>query len=150
VKTISKVILSSCVGIPVASVALFSWAAFGDQSETGFHRSSVDWLPETASDISFYRNSNIANILAYEFHISKPDFEALAGERGWRVKPLEQRASVIRYTQCLPSGHHQRTEPFAAAASEGLFFEDRRSNGGGISVLFDGANSMAYVFKSNR
>jgi hypothetical protein len=150
VKTITKVILGSCVGIPVAAVAFFGWVGFGDHSETGVHRPSVDWLPQTASDISFYRNSNIGNILAYEFHISKPDFEALARERGWPVKPPEQGASVIRYTQCLPSGHPYRNEPFAAETSDGLFFEDRRPNGGGITVLFDNASSTAYVFTSNR
>ena len=150
VKTITKVILSSCVGIPAAAVAFFGWAAFGDHSETGIHRPSVDWLPQTASDISFYRNSNIESILAYEFHISKSDFKALARERGWPVKAPEQRASVIRYTQCLPFGAPHRNEPFAAATSDGLFFEERRPNGGGITVLFDDANSMAYVFKSNR
>lgn len=148
-KTIAKVIIASCVGIPAAAVRFFFWAAFGDHIETGFHRPSVDWLPRTASDISFYRNNNIANVLAYEFHIFKPDFEILARERGWPVKPPEQRASVIRYTQCLPKGHPQRTGPFRIY-SDGLYFDDLRPNGGGITVLFDDANSMAYVFQSNR
>ena len=123
--------------------------------ETGFHLASVDWLPPTASDISFYRNSNIGNVLACEFHISKADFEALARERGWLVKPLYDLPSVdeesaYRYTEYLPDGHPQRREPFKATISEGLFFEDRHKNGGGITVLYDEAHSMAYVDSSNR
>jgi hypothetical protein len=134
----------------VAVFTLFCWAAFRDHIETGFHQHRVDWLPPTATDISFYRNSNLANTLAYEFHISRSDFEALARDRYWPVKPLEQRVSVIRYIQCLPSEHSQSNEPLWAETSVGLFFENRRGNGGGITVLFDDTDSMAYVFQSNR
>ena len=145
-----KVVLFTCLGIPAAAVGLVGWAMFGDHIEIGIHRPSVDWLPHTASDISFYRNTNMANFLAYEFHISKPDFETLAHERSWPVKPPEGRVSVARYTQCLPDGHPQLIEPLEAETYDGLFFELRHQNGGGITVLYDETSSMAYVFKSNR
>lgn len=149
-RTATKVVLVACICIFAAAVAFFSWGAFGDHSETGFRRPHVDWLPPAASDISFYRSSNIANVLAYEFHIARPDFEALAREQGWPVKPPGRQVFVIRYTQCLPPGHPQRTEPFHAASSAGLFYENRRANGGAITVLYDDATSTAYVFQSNR
>lgn len=149
-KAVTKIILVGCAVTAAGFVAFFGWTAFGDRSETGFHCPSVPWLPQSASDISFYRNSNIGNVQAYEFQISRPDFEALARERGWNVKPMKQEVSIIRYTQCLPSAHIQRTEPFHAMSSSGLFYEDRRPNGGGISVLYDDVKSMAYVFSSNR
>ena len=146
-KTITTVVL-----ILVAAGIAF-WEVFGDHSETGFHCPSVAWLPQTASDISFCRNRGLfSDILIYEFHISKPDFEALARDRNWRVKPTEQQASVIRYTVSLPRGHRLRVPPFEAQASDGLFFSDMRTKGRvtkGVTVLFDDAHSMAYVSKSN-
>ena len=123
---------------------------FGDHSEVGIHRLSVDWLPRGATDVSFYRNSNIANFFAYEFRISRADFEALSHERGWLFKPSVHDDSVPRFTQCLPSDHPNRKEPFSASASVGLFYEVRHGNGGGVAVLYDDEKSMAYVFTSNR
>jgi hypothetical protein len=150
VKKNTKIVLSACLTIAVTGVAFFLWAAFGDHSEMGVHRSRVDWLPATASDISFYRNTNISGVRVYEFRISRQDFEALAKEEGWAVKPFQEKKVVVRYTQCLPANHPDQKPPFYAESSTGLFFEERHANGGGISVLYDTGIGMAFVDRSNR
>jgi hypothetical protein len=134
----------------VLGVGVFCWFAFGSHIETGFHERSVDWLPTTATNISYFKNRNIANIETYEFCISGPDFAALAHDRGWAVKLIEKPMSILRYTWWLAAEHPQRMKPFYAEASKGSYYEDRRPNNGGIAVLYNEDSQTAYVDKSNR
>jgi len=127
-----------------------AWTMLGDHSETGFHCAQVDWLPSSASDVSFYRNQTLSFTEIYEFRIPKADFEALARKQNWPLRPAKPEDSVMRFTMCLPSGHPEYRQPFYAMSSKGLFYEYRQSNNGGTAVLFDEATSMAYVDISDR
>lgn len=142
------------IGVGAAVVligfALLAWFPSEPVVEMGFHRATLEDLPSTASDISFYRDQGFGGTFLCEFKISKSNFEALAGTRGWIVIPLSEEKSVPRYTYALPEGHSAKLPPYHVKVSDGLFFEKRQPNNGGISVLFDESQSTAYIFWSHR
>ena len=68
---------------------------------------SVDWLPPSATDISYYKRDGFGWIKNYECYIPEDDFLSLAAKKGWK---LEEKENV-------------------------LFYEKRHSNGGGVTAL---------------
>jgi hypothetical protein len=132
---------------------LLATLAFGlaySHPESGVALASVEWLDSRASDISFYRANDFSGNFAYEFRIGGDDFATLARERGWQVGPLTEHRNVMRYTFFLPETDSRRQKPFSVEFDSGLFYESRRPNGGGITVLYDTNASRAYVSQSSR
>jgi hypothetical protein len=140
----------------VSGAALFGllgfWA-FGlaySRPESGVALASVGWLDSRASDISYYRANDFSGNFVYEFRMSRMDFAALARERGWPLAPLVEHRTILRYTFFLPETDSRRQKPFFIELDGGMFYESRRPNGGGITVLYDTNASRAYVFQSSR
>jgi len=144
----AKIILLSAAALIVVLVAFFWWGV-QQRYETQLHVPRVDWLPATASDISSSRITGWGNTHAYEFHIARADFEVLARERSWAVKPIDKETSIMRYVQCLPEGHPDLKNPPRASSSAGLYYEDRKRGGAGLTVLYDDPSDTAYVFTSS-
>lgn len=131
--------------------ALFFWAAFGDHPESGTHCAHVDWLPDTASDISYYRNPNIGNNRAYEFRMSLENFLAYAAKQKWAVQPFSGEASVRRHTYFgQHPGDSADMRNIRIRSTDGLFYEKRYANGGGVTVLYDKPSGIAYINESSR
>ena len=145
-----KVVIGIGAVAAVIGFGLLAWFPSNPAVEIGFHRATLEDLPPTASDISFYRYRGFGGVFLCEFKISKSNFEALASSRGWNVAPFSREKSIPRYTDVLPKGHSAKQLPYYMKASSGLFFEKRQSNNGGISVLFDDSQSMAYISWSHR
>jgi hypothetical protein len=59
------------------------WSMFAKRSETAENIDTVDWLPTSVSNISYYVNKNISGIVACEFIISESDFLDFAMKHGW-------------------------------------------------------------------
>jgi len=130
-----------------------AWLAFGfaySHPKSGTGLTSVEWLDSKASDISYFRSKDPGGVLVYEFHITSTDFDALAKERDWHMVPQGGLCSILRYTFFLPETDARRQKPLIADVKKGLFFENRHSNGGGITVLYDTNALRAYVFQSSR
>ena len=130
-----------------------AWLAFGfadSHPESGTGLTSVEWLDSRASDISYLRSKDPGGVFVYEFHITSTDFDALAKERDWHMVPQGGLCSILRYTFFLPETDARRQKPLIADVKKGLFFENRHSNGGGITVLYDTNALRAYVFQSSR
>jgi len=123
--------------------------------ETGENVARVAWLPHSASNISYYQSYSFT---AYEFDIPEADFIAWVS---WEMQPITQPVTVMRYTYIRP----QRPKPSENAdfrelkaymahrqveVADGLYYNHRRSNGGGVSVAYDRERGRAYFQSSPR
>lgn len=105
-------------------------------------------LDSRASNICFYRGSGCARLLVSEFNIKQADFFALAKEKDWHLSRIDASQHPMRFSDFIPEGHPDRTEPFKVEVKIGFIFEDRMRNGGGITVIYDSGNERAYVYQS--
>jgi hypothetical protein len=113
----------------------------------------VTWLPPAASYISYYRSYNFT---AYEFDISETEFKRWI----WLdVKPITQPVKIYRYSHRIRTNSDFGLNPslaeleeweatYRATVSDGLYYNDRRSSGGGVTVAFDRTKDRAY-FQTN-
>jgi hypothetical protein len=131
-------------------LAILAFSIAYSRPELGTELNSVEWLDSRATDISFYRANDFSGALAYEFSIRDEDFTALAHEQNWHTVPTIGQRNVMRYMFFLPEKDARRTSQLFAEVENGLFFESRRPNGCGITVLYDTNASRAYVFQSSR
>jgi hypothetical protein len=108
-KVLAKALIIITIAIPLAFMVLF-WSAFlPHEIKTGEHLDSVDWLPSSASDVSFTKRGGFGWIKNYECLIPEDDFYLLSAEEGW---DLEREGNI-------------------------LFYEKRHLNGGGVTVHYN-------------
>lgn len=138
------------LGLLVGFLAFIAFGLAYSHPESGTGLSSVGWLDSKASDISYYRANDFGGAFAYEFRISIVDFETLARERSWQIAPLTEPRHTMRYSFFLPESDARRQTPQFAEVERGLFYEKRRPNGGGVTVIYDTNTLRAYVFQSSR
>lgn len=141
---------STVAALLLGLLAILAYGLAYSRPESGVALTSVDWLDSRASDISYFRANDFSGNFAYEFHISTADFEALARERGWLVAPITERRSIMRYTFFLPKTNALLHGPPIFELDRGMFYERRRPNGGGITVMYDANSLRAYVNQSSR
>ena len=121
--------------------------------ETAENVKHVDWLPKTATNVSYFRSYAYT---AYEFDISEPEF------RRWtslEVKPISKPVTIARYSlmtrqqsELPPDATPAQFEAWEAerhaTVADGFYYENRRGNGGGVSVAFDRTKGRVY-FQTN-
>ncbi len=160
---VGAVVLGVLFVLPGSCGVLFLWAVTRP-AEVGVNISSVSWLPKEASDVSYYKTYVLT---AYEFSISEDGFEKWAARYG-EAKEIESVVRVARFSymeslsfpEPLPMGasesEWERHEAERArlevlrsiAITDGLVFEIRESDGGGLTVAYDRDYGRAY-FESN-
>ena len=122
-------------------------------AETGRGVASVDWLPATASNVSYYKS--YLNT-AYEFDISEANFVRWSR---WKLQPITTPVEFLRCTYFLRDPSDSGLSPTVSEAidlshivqiSNGLFYEERQPNGGGVEVAFDRDTGRAYFHSSPR
>jgi len=101
---------------------LFFFAFHTGEPITGKHVESVDWLPPSATDISYYKRDGFGWIKDYECSIPEDDFLSLAAKAGWKLQEEENL----------------------------LFYEKRHPNGGGVTVYYDKHAKRLSVQSSHR
>jgi hypothetical protein len=101
---------------------LFFLAFHTGEPITGKHVDSVDWLPSSATDISYYKRDGFGWIKDYECSISEHDFLSLAEKEGWKLQEEKNR----------------------------LFYEKRYPNGGGVTVYYDKHSKRLSVQSNHR
>src|SRR5690349_20371064 len=86
--SILKYAFLSLVVCVVGLVAIFVGYVSCESSkvETGAHLARVDWLPETASDITFKRTGGFGWCLVYECTLPEDAFQMLAQKEGWKIQ----------------------------------------------------------------
>lgn len=118
---------------------------------------SVDWLPASASNVSYYKSYSFT---AYEFDIAEQDFKAWA----WvKLEPITQPVTVFRYSSrneyqaSYPPNATQAQIDAIETANEnlrgkkvftGLYYESRTNSGRGVTFVYDRAAGRGY-FQSN-
>ena len=106
--------------------------------ETGENVQSVDWLPASATSVSFYKSYSFT---AYEFDIPESDFIDWAW---WDLKPITKPVRVVRYC------YFSSPDAPDATVTEGLHFVSEQSDGGGVWVAYDRKIGRAYLFTCPR
>ncbi|HEY4246753.1 MAG TPA: hypothetical protein VGM64_07850 [Lacunisphaera sp.] len=109
---------------------------------SGNHLAHVDWLPASASDVSFYWNGDsLFPMDCYECTIPYEDMLKFARESGWTlVEKSPVRLSQWRHLLHLPSvGGNGDTYESA------LLYSTDQQNGGGIQVVFHKPSSRLFV-----
>lgn len=147
----------------ISAIAFAVWFFYGayrgfTDIETGESLASVDWLPEDATNVSFYRS--YLNT-AYEFDISERGF------RDWSRWELEEITEPVRIPRYLAYSTPPPQEPrdptideieaFAleyskrgATIKNGLYYGYLQDNGGGIWVGYDRESGRAYYKSAPR
>ncbi|WP_308984112.1 hypothetical protein [Thalassobacterium sedimentorum] len=69
---------------------------------------SVSWLPNYASDISYYRSKQVQ---VFEFKVSGEDFKRWAESRGMSVRRLVNQEIISRYRAYIPTPNSRSSSP---------------------------------------
>ena len=126
--------------------------------ETGENVSFVDWLPETASNVSFYRSYMYT---AYEFDITESEFIKWSS---WDLAEISDPVSLARYklldTEIPDLGSNPSdddVEAFMTARAEqtatiddGLYYGYLQDNGGGVWAGYDRKRGRAFYQSAPR
>jgi hypothetical protein len=124
--------------------------------ETGENVARVDWLPATATNVSYYKSYPFKS---YEFDISEEEFREWAW---WDVQPITEPIRVARYNffSVPPPGvgpfseelveQHEAYAARFAVVSDGLGYVHRQSNGGGVWVAYDRKRGRAFFHSAPR
>jgi len=94
------------IAIFILPIAIYFYASSGP--EYGENVSSVGWLPDYASDISFYRSKQVQ---VYEFRIKADDFRTWASSNGMNIRRLSAPEILSRYKAYIPSEAGKSSEP---------------------------------------
>ena len=92
------------------------------EPEIGSHLASVEWLPDSATDINYYKRSGFRWIKNYDCAIPEEDFLTLAEKKKWYL---------------------QEGETY-------YFYELRHESGGGVTVSYDKESQRLAVISSHR
>lgn len=150
------------IAFVLAIIALFfvgrAVLNFMNQIERGEDLAAVDWLPASASKISF---AKCHNWQLFEFDISEDGFEAWADR--WDVSEISEPFYITRYTMLesdqsfLLDGNEselgelpEEIPEYIAVVRNGLAYGKKYSNHGGIYVAYDRDEGRAYFYSSKR
>lgn len=121
----------------------------------------VDWLPQAASNVSFYKTYFFT---AYEFDIPEAGFVALGQERNWKLSEIEEKGCQVwtyrmggkmreKYprptsdlsTETQVAEYRRQLEIIEPNVTNGPAYQVRQPNGGGIIAVYDRTKKRAYV-----
>ena len=158
------VMLLSPIIIAMLWIGSASWS--NSNPSMGENVAKVDWLPDAASNVSFYKSYSST---AYEFEIPEEDFVALGQEKKWKLLEIEGNALRVftyrsigkmreKYTDPAPefateehiAEYRRQQEIIEPTVTNGLVYQVSGQNGGGITVVYDRTKKRAYVSASPR
>lgn len=130
--------------VGICGYLLLTWMLCGNHSSSGEHLASYELLPETASDISFYRNQNFGDIFIADFAISETEF--IRWSNSFKLQPEvigEPRTiqDARAFSRGNTAGHH--------IIEHGLYISRRHRNGGGVDLAYNRDNGRGYISKSH-
>jgi hypothetical protein len=113
--------------------------------EYGEHLPQVNWLPDYASDISYYHSEQVQ---VYEFKISPADFKRWAQSSNMTVQELSRQEILSRYNAYLPSVRKNKLHN-PSTSSESTLAEDFEAWQDTISITIK-EGLTAYNPKDNK
>ena len=128
------------------------------QVETAENVEAVDWLPDSASNVSYYR-SYMAT--AYEFDTTETEFVSWSR---WGTSEIEDPVTITRYKRFAyeapsfpPNASGGDAQDFEVALAEqsaiidnGLYYGYLQGNGGGVWVGYDRELGRAFYYSAPR
>ena len=126
-------------------IAVIFWSMFCDHATFSSGLSSYGDLPSTANNISIYKASNISGLLIMVFSIPENDFKDYAESHSWPLKEITEAQSIMSALE-----YHNKSGNYYKEISNGLYFEKRQENGGGVTLAYDRGRQLAYVNRSSR
>jgi hypothetical protein len=147
----TKILVTVAAGILVAFVGLAFLASFGFSGRTvkGRHVAGVDWLPNTANDITYIKNSGgLFPWVCFECSMSPEAVRAFGEEKGWKFTEEKGYSTGLRLALQLPpvrkvDGAALDYYPMA------LVYENRKGNGGGVTAIYDPELRRLFVHQSS-
>lgn len=141
--------LAGCGLLALLALVLAGYVLLYPQEAVRRNVDAVDWLPPTASDISYYERTGFGWVRCAEFSIVRDDLLAYATANGWQLEPVTNIAAPICPALLVP--FTQTDNPLSAGTiSNGLRYKNRHPNGGGITIVYDPATSRCYYSASHR
>lgn len=111
---------------------------------------SVDWLPPEASDISYYSREGFGWFRFAEGTMTEEDFRAFAVSNDWDLEEKENVSVHMRSVLGRPPPREVREGIEMDRVRDALVYENRRPNGGGITLVFDRETDRFYFSESHR
>ena len=151
-----RALYALCLAILIFPIAFFYF--LGHSPDFGENVESVNWLPDDASQISYYRSKQVQ---VYEFKISPEAFKNWARSNQMTVAPLSEQTALSRYKAYLPPSPKKQAkhlpkhapisiEQFSAwqdeisiKINEGLIAESTDNSIG--TAIYDTTTGKAYV-----
>ena len=148
-RSIFKFLLIGLGVLLIAVILLIVFAFSSSDIKLVSHVSQVDWLPSSASDITYARRDGFGWFLTYECNLPENDFLALAKKENWPVKETTNvLGSGYRLILKLPEPTNALGDP-TYFADQAFVYENRYPNGGGVTVIYDRQRNRLLFNKSH-
>lgn len=136
-------------GLVFCGFILILCVTWTSEPKLEMHVDSVEWLPSTASDISYIEETGMGAMRIAEFAMSQADLYAYALENEWELVAKEKVSIFFRDE--IHSGDKSYQRPFEENVLDtALVYEKRYHNGGGITLVYDPQEQRGYYWYSHR
>jgi len=144
-KVVAVVGLSTMLVVAALVLFLFSF----HPEDRAMHIARVDWLPAEASDVTYVKRGGFGSVTCFECDLPKDAFDRMAGRNGWKPEPKKNVSIGLRSVLGLPALKATEYGQMDLVANA-LFYENRRANNGGITVVYDLDSNRLFVHESQR
>ena len=143
-------ILLCVITLPIIGFIVLLIISFCYTPETiGKNVDSLEWLPNSASNISYYQRGGFGWIKYAEFDMTKSDFKQFATKNKWDIQEKKDVYISVRNIlneEPLREIHGIKIDIIPNA----LFYKNRAQNGGGITLVYDLDTHRGYYDASHR
>lgn len=109
---------------------------------------AVEWLPDSATRISYVEVTGFAWSKVAEFTIDREAFQAFCEQNGWT--PEKKEDVSVSFINWIYEESYLPTKPRDELVIEkALFYEEINQNGGGVTLVYDLNENRAYLSKNH-
>jgi hypothetical protein len=138
-------IVSAIIEITKSVLITLAFMYALQEPKSGYGVDAVKWLPDQATNITYWERDGLGAIRIAEFSIPPDVFKAWCRDKGLE---LDSRTNVqARRPPAKGQSHGHGTDTQVRHA---LVFEKREKNGAGLTLIFDVEKDRAYYDWSNR
>ena len=150
-RSVLKYGLIGAIVLIVGIIVLMALAMRSSKIESASHVTHVDWLPSSASDITYARRNGFGRFLMYECTLPETDFQSLAKKEDW---PVQESTNVpiavgLRPILKLPELKNANGEP-TYSINRAFYYERKQSENGGTIVIYDRDRNRLFLSESSR
>ena len=140
-----KKLIIPIIGIIIAIPFLLFFSLFYGTRTIKFGLARYDGVPPEASNIDYFKlNDTATGLTTLDFTISEDNFKEFAKSKGWQLKEIDL-PQLIQNTSFFAG-----KQKGGVIVKKGLKYSKIKSNGGGITVIYDREKKRAHIFTCNR